>query len=126
MKPLSTIKCYQATIRLWHDLAHMGHALVVALILLGSAVFSQCEWLPIGPDDNNWHSYRMTNSTSLALDASGNPVVGYQDVAHGENASVKRCDGTHKQEIGTTEFSAGKARGTSLSLNTAFALRHIN
>ncbi|HRN37680.1 MAG TPA: hypothetical protein PLL18_12310, partial [Flavobacteriales bacterium] len=57
----------------------------LALLLwsyLGTAPSAQAQqWLPLGPNDYNWPSSEPVTFISLALNASGNPVVAYPDGA---------------------------------------------
>ncbi|MCX8080974.1 MAG: hypothetical protein N3F09_07050, partial [Bacteroidia bacterium] len=92
-------------------------SLLFSVLWVCGILRAQCVWQSVGPNDNNQPSFYNAAYTSLALDATGNPVVAYQDVANGSKATVRRYNGSAWVNVGSPGFSAGQADFLSLALD---------
>ena len=63
------------------------------------------QWVPLGPDDENWPCDQPFGDDGFALDPEGNPVIamltGYSDY----RISVRRWTGSHWNSVGPVGFA---------------------
>ena len=79
--------------------------LLLAVIVGWLPRVSAQEWVPLGPDDNNWPCEETFGTDGFVLDAIGNPVVAFGGEYQDYGITVRRWSGSHWCTLGPAEFA---------------------
>lgn len=85
----------------------------MTLVCTGYQLRAQ-DWVPLGPDDNNWPCDQDFGNDGFVLDPLGNPVIAYRGAYLDYGITVRRWSGSHWYTVGPIGF-ANSSNGPCLA-----------